>query len=220
MDEEARSALVAAENIVHEAEQDVIFAYEEYVAAREARDLARRDRDDAIAAARLDGFGEDELTELAPSAAPTPPSGLRSSWDVVFNGGERDAHDPGRYLRWCQAADNITRDIVEGRYRFDRPLPPQADLAKELNTTTGTVGHALRELRSQDIVRQGPARRTYIHPNVATMIRAKNGLPQATGDTTDAAGADEVHTLGATQHHTGRDAPTQLPQKEAHDGRG
>ena len=188
MDERTRSALVAAENIVHEAEQDVIHAYEEYVAAREARDLARRDRDDAIAAARLDGFGEDELTELAPSAAPTPPGGLRSSWDVVFNGGERDAHDPGRYLRWCHAADSITRDIVEGRYRTDRPLPRQADLARELSITMGTVGHALRELRKQNVVRQGPARRSYVHPNVATMIQATGNTPPPTGGMTDSTG--------------------------------
>lgn len=216
MDEETRSALVAAENIVHESEQDVIHAYEEYVAARGARDMARRDRDDAITAARLNGFGEDELAELAPSAATLPPCGPRTSWDVVFNmGGERDVHDPGRYLRWCQAADRIARDILEGRYRSDQPLPRQADLAKELNTTAATVGHALRELRKQDIVRQGPARRAYIHPRVATMIQARHGTAPATGGITDAAGADAGPTSGATVQRTGCDAYLRVTREEA-----
>ncbi|MFG2637016.1 GntR family transcriptional regulator [Streptomyces sp. NPDC048362] len=70
---------------------------------------------------------------------------------------------PGLPLyRWQEIAQDVERQIIEGRLPVGSRLPGERLLCEEYGAALGTVRRAMRELREKGLIGAVPAKGTYV----------------------------------------------------------
>jgi DNA-binding GntR family transcriptional regulator len=105
-----------------------------------------------------------------------PPTG--SAFQVRMPSGAVETwHRSGVHSRHIR--DTVLARIWDGTYAEGSKIPILKDLVAEFGTTTGTVVHALKELKTQGILTSAKRNGTFVHPSarsrIASALNSRDG---------------------------------------------